>query len=266
MALSLYLDHHTWVHRLHPVVRLLAMVAIFVCAFVVERPQFLLPLAVLVVVLLVWTRSLRNIYRLRVLFALIFVMTFLIWTWRYGPDGDPMWVVVGPLAISHTAPLFAFGMALKLIVFLASGILFLSTTRIEELAYALTRVGIPYKIGFTMTLAFRLVPVFIDAALTVVQAQRCRGLDFDRGSLWERLRRYIPIIVPVFMGGLRRADAMAMTLEARGFQTGTRRTMLQRFPVGINDVLMTIGMLTLAAAYLVLWWEGWLAFPRRPFT
>jgi energy-coupling factor transport system permease protein len=264
MAVSFYLDHRTWVHRLHPVVRLLLMVALFLCAFVVERPQWLLPLATLVLGLLVWTGSMRNIYRLRVLFALIFIMTFLIWTWRYGPDGEPVWLVLGPLEISHTAPLFALGMGVKLVVFLASGILFLSTTRIEELAYAFTRIGIPYKVGFTMTLAFRLVPVFMDAALTVVQAQRCRGLDFDHGSLWQRLRRYIPIIVPVFMGGLRRADGMAMALEARGFQTAARRTMLQRFSVGVADALMVTGIVLLTGAYLYMWWHGWLAFPRRP--
>lgn len=265
MALSLYLDHRTWVHRLHPVVRLLLMIAIFISAFVVEQPQWLLPLALLVVALLVGTRSLLNIYRLRYLFLLIFVMTFLIWTWRYGPDGQPPWLVIGPLEISHTAPLFALGMALKLMVFLASGILFLSVTRIEELAYALTRFGIPYKIGFTMTLAFRLVPVFVDSAMTVVQAQRCRGLDFERGSLWERLRRYIPIIVPVFMSGLRRADGMAMTLEARGFQTGTQRTMLQRFPVGAADYLMIAAVLVVTATYLTVWWWGWISFPRPTF-
>lgn len=262
MAISLYLDHRTWVHRLHPVVRLVWMVAIFLCAYVVERPEWLLPLAALLVVLLIGTRSLRNVHRLRYLFVLVFIMTFLIWTWRYGPDGEPTWLVIGPLEISHTAPRFALGMALKLVVFLASGMLFLSTTRIEEAAYAVTRFGIPYKIGFTMTLAFRLVPVFIDAALTVVQAQRCRGLDFDRGSVWERLRRYIPIIVPVFMGGLRRADGMAMTLEARGFQTSTRRTMLQRYRIGVGDVVVVIGAALLMATYLYAWWQGWLAFPR----
>lgn len=266
MAVTFYLDHRTWVHRLHPVVRLLLMIALFLCAFVVERPQWLLPVVAVVLTLLIWTRSLRNLYRLRILFALIFVMTFLIWTWRYGPDGDPVWLTIGPLEISHTAPRFAVGMAVKLVTFLASGILFLSTTRIEELAYAFTRFGIPYKIGFTMTLAFRLVPVFMDAALTVVQAQRCRGLDFDRGNVWERLRRYIPIIVPVFMGGLRRADGMAMALEAKGFQTGTRRTMLQRFSVGIPDVLMVIGIVLLSSAYLYMWWHGWLAYSRRPIA
>ena len=99
--------------------------------------------------------------------------------------------------------------------------LFLSVTRIEEFAYALTRLGLPYKVGFTMTMAFRLVPVFVDAAATVVQAQRCRGLDFERGRLWQRMRRYVPVIVPVFMGALRRADQMAMALDARGFQART---------------------------------------------
>ena len=77
------------------------------------------------------------------------------------------------------------GMAIKLNVLLASGLLFLSTTRIEEFSYALCRLGLPYKVGFTMTMAFRLVPVFLDSALAVVQAQRCRGLDFERGSLWH---------------------------------------------------------------------------------
>jgi energy-coupling factor transport system permease protein len=266
MALTLYLDHRTWVHRLHPVVRLLAMISLFISAFVVERPQWLVPLAAMIVVALVGTRSLRNIYRLRYLFGLIFLMTFIIWTWRYGPDGQPPWIAWGALEISQTAPLFAFGMALKLLVFLASGILFLSVTRIEELAYAITRLGIPFKIGFTMTLAFRLVPVFLDAAIAVVHAQRCRGLDFDRGSPWQRLRRYIPIIVPVFMGGLRRADGMAMTLEARGFQTSSRRTMLQRFEVGVADGVVVAALILLSGAYLMLWWQGTLAFPRRPFA
>src|SRR5690606_36584454 len=136
-------------------------------------------------------------------------------------DGQPPLLTWGPLHVSRTAPVFALGMALKLETFLAAGMLFLSTTRIEEFAYALTRLGMPYAVGFTMTLAFRLVPVFIDAALTVVQAQRCRGLDFERGSFVERVRRYVPVLVPVFMGALRRADQMAMALDARGFQRAT---------------------------------------------
>jgi energy-coupling factor transport system permease protein len=256
MSLYLYLDHRTALHCLHPVVRLLGMVILFIAAFVVEDPRGQIPLVALLLGLAVWTRSLSNLYRLRVLIGLIFIMTFVIWSLFYGPDGQPPLLTIGGFEISHTAPRFALGMASKLVVILCAGILFLSVTRIEELAYALNRVGLPYKIGFTMSLAFRLVPVFLDAAGTVVQAQRCRGLDFDRGGLWERLRRYIPVIVPVFMGALRRADNMAMALEARGFQSQHTRTTLARHEIKPADGIALLLLAVLGGGYLLLWWNG----------
>jgi energy-coupling factor transport system permease protein len=255
-SLYLYLDRGTWVHRLHPVVRLFGMIALFIAAFVVERPLVQLPLLLLLVPLTVYTGAWRNVRRLRVLFFLIFSMTFLIWTLFYGPDGNPPLVKLWGLEISRTAPRFALGMAMKLAIIMGSGILFLSVTRIEEFAYALTRLGLPYKIGFTFSLAFRLVPVFLDATGTVVQAQRCRGLDFDRGGLGQRLARYIPVIVPVFMVALRRADNMAMALEARGFQSGRTRTMLQRYPFRAADAVSLAVLVVLVAGYLTLWYRG----------
>ncbi|MGH7787153.1 MAG: energy-coupling factor transporter transmembrane component T family protein [Candidatus Binatia bacterium] len=255
----LYLDRGTVVHRLHPVVRVLGMAALFVSAFVVDSPLGQVPLLALLLGLLIATGSLANVVRLRWLFLLIFVSTLIIWTLFYGPDGAPPLARVGPFEISRTGPRFGLGMALKLNLFLGAGILFLSVTRIEEFAYALHRLGLPYKVGFTMTMAFRLVPVFVDAAATVVQAQRCRGLAFERGSLWQRLRRYVPVIVPVFMGGLRRADQMAMALDARGFQSGRTRTTLDPYPVRGTDVAAALFLAGLTATYLALWRAGYLA-------
>ncbi|MDX2169972.1 MAG: energy-coupling factor transporter transmembrane component T [Deltaproteobacteria bacterium] len=255
----LYLDNDTWVHRLHPLVRLAGMIAVFIAAFAVERPLWQLPLLAGVVALLIGTGSLPNIWRLRVLFILVFVMTLLIWTVFYGPDGEPPLFAWRRIHVSQTAPWFGLGMALKLESFLGAGILFLSVTRIEEFAYALTRLGVPYKLGFTMTMAFRLVPVFVDSAATVVQAQRCRGLDFEHGNPWQRLRRYVPVMVPVFMGALRRADQMAMALEARGFQSSRPRTTLDRHPLRAADVAAGVVLLGVTALYLWLWYRGVLA-------
>jgi energy-coupling factor transport system permease protein len=145
---------------------------------------------------------------------------------------------------------------LKLIGFLAIGVLFLATTRVEEFAYALTRVGVPFKVGFTMTLAFRLVPAFLDATMTVVQAQRCRGFNFDEGNLVQRIRNYVPVIVPVFIGALRRADGMAMALEARGFQSGRPRTVLEEYRFRGRDGLGLVVVLGLTAVYVALWRLG----------
>ena len=255
MALYLYIDRRSAVHQLHPTVKLAGMLCFFVAAFVSEQPAALLPLAAGVVALLVRSGALPNVRRLRILFVMVFVMTFVVWTLFYG-RGEP-WARLGPIVLSGEAVEYALGMALKLTTFLAVGTLFLSTTKVEEFAYALTRFGLPYKLGFTMTLAFRLVPAFVESGFTVVQAQRCRGFDFDKGSLWQRLRRYIPVIVPVFIGALRRADNMAMALEARGFQRTTPRTSYQRYSFRLSDALAMALLIAVAALYVWLWWHGY---------
>jgi energy-coupling factor transport system permease protein len=254
MRLYLYLDRRTALHDLNPVVKVLAMLCFFTAAFVTERPVFLLPLALGVVALLRWAGALGNVKRLRVLFLMVFLMTLVIWTLFYA-EGVPL-LSLGPLRISGAALQFAVGMAIKLTTFLAVGVLFLSTTKVEEFAYALTRVGVPYKLGFTMTLAFRLVPVFIEAASTVVQAQRCRGFNFDEGNLLQRARRYVPVLVPVFMGALRRADGMAMALEARGFQSNRPRSTYEHYAFGHRDSMALAVAVAVAAAALILWWTG----------
>ena len=259
MPLFLYLDRATFLHRLNPISKVLGMLCFFVAAFVNQRPSFMLPITAAVAVLIYGAGALPNVRRLRLLFVLVFVMTFVIWTLFF--RGGAALVTWGPFTVSAAGVRFALGMAVKLVTFLAVGILFLSTTRIEEFAYALTRVGAPYKLGFTMTLAFRLVPVFLDAAVTVVEAQRCRGFNFDEGNLVQRMRRYVPVIVPVFMGALRRADGMAMALEARGFQSAARRTAFEHFPFRTTDALALVTALAVAILYVCLWRFGYTAVP-----
>lgn len=254
MALYLYIPGQTAVHRLHPTVKLFGMFAFFVAAFVCERATLLLPLTLGIAALLAGSGSLPNVRRLRILFVLVFVMTFIVWTLFYR-QGDPLFSF-GPIAVSEQSLRYALGMALKLTTFLAVGTLFLSTAKVEEFAYALTRLGLPYKIGFTMTLAFRLVPAFVESGFTVVQAQRCRGFDFDRGSIFQRIRRYVPVIVPVFIGALRRADNMAMALEARGFQSTRPRTFYQRYRFRLSDAASLLVLLAVMAVYLWLWHLG----------
>ena len=246
MALTLYVPAGTRLHRLHPVTKLGGLVAIVIAAFLVDRPLVLLPLAAAVVALLIPAGGLPNLLRLRVMLALVFVFTLVIWTFFYG----------AVLVPSYAGFLYGLSTALRLDTFLAVGILFLTTTRVEEVAYALGRLGVPYQIGFTLTLAFRLVPVFFDAALSVVQAQRCRGLEFGRGGLVTRLRRFVPVIVPVLIGALRRADRMAMALELRGFNSGRVRTTYLRARAGPADLIAGVVLVATTAAYVALWAAG----------
>lgn len=245
MALSLYLDHPSWLHRRHPVAKVLALMMLFVAAFNLDNPLLLGPLLAVVLAVTASARALPVLHRMRWLMIPVFVFTTLIWTVFYpAAPGAPVdrWLAVR----------YGLGMASRLEVYLASGFLFLATTSIEEFAFALSRLGVPYRAGFVLTLAFRLVPVFLDAALTVRDAQRCRGLDFTTGNVAERITRYVPVIVPVFIGGLRRADQMAFALEVRGFSSGRPRTALPRPGMSGGDGVLIGGAALVVAIVIAL--------------
>ena len=246
MPLTLYIPRAGPLHRLHPVTKLVGLVAFVVAAFVVDRPLVLLPLSAAVFALLVPAGALANVWRLRAMFILVFVFTLVVWTFFYR----------GHFGATGAGFLYGLSTAIRLDTFLAAGLLFLTTTRVEEVAYALGRLGVPHTVGFTLTLAFRLVPVFFDAALAVVAAQRCRGLELHRGGLVQRLRRFVPIIVPVLIGALRRADRMAMALELRGFNSGRPRTTYLRARAGRADAVAGTLAVVTAVAYVALWATG----------
>ncbi|MGH7966819.1 MAG: energy-coupling factor transporter transmembrane component T family protein [Candidatus Binatia bacterium] len=255
MPFALYLDRQSFIHQRHPIVKALALLLFFVTAFVVDHPLFILPVSAGIGGLTWLSGSWPTVYRLRVLFIFIFVFTVCIWSIFYG-SGSRI-AVVPFLPVTEEGFLFGLGMAMKLSTFLATGALFLATTRVEEFAFALTSLGVPYRLGFTITLAFRLVPLFLDAVLTVIQAQRCRGLDIHSGPVWQRLRSYVLVIIPVFMGALRRADQMAIALEVRGFNSARPRTSYQRTPWQVSDTLALLAVCGVTVIYLGLWWAGY---------
>jgi energy-coupling factor transport system permease protein len=115
---------------------------------------------------------------------------------------------------------------------------------------------VPYRVSFAISLSFRLVPLFIDSAVTIVDAQRLRGYDFNQGGPLERVRRYVPVVIPVFMGALRKANNMAMALEARGFGISHEPTTFIEYPVTGMDVIAFAFLIALATMNFMLYWTG----------
>jgi energy-coupling factor transport system permease protein len=244
--LFLYVDRASAVHALHPVAKVLGLLCLFVAAFVADRPVTLLPLLGGVLALGAAAGVLSVLWRLRLLFVVIFLVTVSTWSFFYAE----------PLRFSAPGLTYGLSMGFRLMTFFACGMVFLGTTKVEELAAALHALRVPYYFGFTLTLAVRLVPVFFGAALTVREAQRCRGLDFGHGSLATRIAHHARLIVPVFLGALRRADRMAMALEVRGFNSGRPRTIFPGRPFRSSDAVALAAAVGLAALYLWLWSTG----------
>ena len=147
---------------------------------------------------------------------------------------------IGSLTVTEEALRYGLAMAIRLNLLLLTGIIFLSTTRIEEVTVGLQALGMSFRVGFALSFAFRMVPLLFDAGATVVQAQRARGMDFESGGVIERVRRYAPLMIPMILSTIRGADLTAMALESRGFGAGYRRTSYLEFRWGVGDAVTLI--------------------------
>jgi energy-coupling factor transport system permease protein len=255
MPIYLYIDRGSIVHRLNPTVKVFALFIMFWSVYWVDHPLALLPLGLVMVALAQLTGSWPNFYRLRWLFILLIFFTTLAWMvfYRKGPA-----LINTPIIhLSRASLVFGFGRGLKLAELLATSVLFLSTTKVEEFTAGLQRLGVPYRVGFAITLSFRLVPLFIDSALTVVQAQSLRGYDFNRGGPLERVKRYVPVVIPVFMGALRKANNMAMALEARGFGVSATPTSYIDYPIRARDRIAFAALVGLGTVYFLIYYSGY---------
>ena len=261
MRINLYLDRATLLHRLHPQVKLAILAATFASLYAIDRPSAVAPVAAALGALLVGARALANVRRFALMFVAVPIASFIMWSlfYGYGQSGSAAFVA----RPRHDAIAYAAGMALKLESFLAASALFLSITRVEEFTEALRGLGMPYRMSFTIAMAFRLVPLFLTSSLSVVAAQRARGLDFSRGNVFARLARYMPVIVPVFMGALRRADAMAMALEARGFGRESERTKFVRSRFAPRDVVAAALIVSVVVVYVWAAAHGYGRIRRR---
>lgn len=254
MRTNIYLDRDTFIHRLHPTVKVFALFAMFWSVYWVDYPPALLPLGVFMLWIAYVTRSWPNFHLFRWLFILTVFTTTLTWMISYR-GGKPL-INIPVFHVSLASIEYGLGRGLKLAELLAASVLFLSTTKVEEFTIGLRRLGVPYRAGFAITLAFRLVPLFVDSALTIVDAQTLRGYDFESGGFFKRVRRYVPVIVPVFMGALRKANNMAMALEARGFGRMTQPTTYIDYPILGSDAAAFAVLIAVGATYFMLYYTG----------
>jgi energy-coupling factor transport system permease protein len=97
------------------------------------------------------------------------------------------------------------------------------TTSPDDLGLALEEMHLPYALCFTFTTAVRLVPTMAIEAQTIMDAQRSRGLELDKGNLFKRIRNYMPILIPLIVLAIKRSIELAEALESRAFDVSKKR-------------------------------------------
>lgn len=232
--------------RVHPVCRVLCLVLSFVPPFLASTPLALAPVLVVLVAGVLDARAWPALRRLLPVMAVLFAMSVALWT-VFRPGGAVLWSW-GPLGLHEAG--FAHGVltGLRLQCFVLAAVAFLGCTRIEDLTWALARLGVPWTVSFALSLSFRLTPLFLETGATILQAQAARGLDLDRAGPLARLRQTVAVMVPILVSGLRRADQLAIALEVRGFGRGGSRSRLTAFPVTWRDGVLPLLLVAVGAA------------------
>lgn len=102
------------------------------------------------------------------------------------------------------------------------------TDGLEKSLMPLSKIGIPvHAIAMMMSIALRFIPILIEETDKIMKAQMARGADFESGNLIHRVKNMVPLLVPLFVSAFRRADDLAMAMEARCYNGGEGRTKMK---------------------------------------
>ncbi|WP_080876109.1 energy-coupling factor transporter transmembrane component T family protein [Oceanobacillus timonensis] len=153
---------------------------------------------------------------------------------------------------------FAISLRFFLLI-LTTSLLTLTTTPIEitdameEMLHPLKKIKFPvHELALMMSISLRFIPTLMQETDKISRAQAARGVDFRTGPVKDRVMAVIPLLVPLFVSAFKRAEDLAMAMEARGYQGGEGRTKLRELHVGVKDILVLIAfVLILAALFFV---------------
>jgi len=234
ITLGQFFPGNSVIHRLDPRTKLLALVAYIVALFVAKSwLSYGLMLAFLVTVISVSRIPVKSIVRGMKPLVLILVFTGilnLLFT-----DGETVLVSFWVITITLEGLLRAIFMMARILMLITGTFLLTFTTSpialtdgLESLMGPLKVIKVPvHELSMMMCIALRFIPTLIEETDKIMCAQKARGADFESGSILQRAKALVPILVPLFISAFRRADELATAMECRCYQGGEGRTKMK---------------------------------------
>jgi energy-coupling factor transport system permease protein len=246
MEMFLYLAKDTYMHRLDPRTKLFVMAATFIAALMSKTIPVLAVVLLLVLVYGASGHILANLKRIKLVLIMICLFSVVIWSVM----GQGATRLFGPVSLEGL--LYGIAMGIKLDVMIIAGMIFLSSTKIEEISLGLQKLKLPYRAAFAFSTAIRLVPMIVGTTYIIMQAQKSRGLDLDSGSIVARIKKYVPLLIPVFISVIRGTNVFAMALESKGFGYSTERSSYLEICYKANDIVLLVAVLLLLAGSIYI--------------
>lgn len=244
VALGQYFPGSSLMHRLDPRVKLLLTIAIIVLIFFVHTYWGYLAVLAMLMLAVACSRIsvkfvLKGIKPMWFVILLTFVMNIFFLT------GEKVLWQWGAVKIYQEGIEKAIELAIRLILLVMCSTILTLTTSPKEITDALESLLRPLKavhfpvheMALMMSIALRFIPTLMEETDRIMKAQAARGASFDSGGLMEKAKGMIPILVPLFVSAFKRADELALAMEARCYHGGDNRTRMKVFHVQLRDYL-----------------------------
>lgn len=255
-----YYPKNSFVHKMDARIKLLLCLVFMVCIFFVQSyVGFALVTLFLLTTIICAQVPLRSILKSvkGVIVLLIFTALLNIFFTKNGNVLFSWWI----FTVTDQGLIYASKMLLRLIyLVVGSSILTLTTTPVD-LTHAIEHLLSPLKvikfpvhdIALIMSLTLSFIPSLIEETDRIIRAQKARGADFDTGNLFQRAKAFVPILIPLLVGGFRRAEELANAMNSRCYEGATNRTQMRVMKLSWRDLVATLLTVITFGAIIVVY-------------
>ena len=259
ITLGQYFPGDTVVHRLDPRTKLILTVVYIVALFLVKSwGGYALVFAALASVAAI--AHIRPKALLKGLKPLVFIIVFTAVLNLFFTGGEDILFRWKFIRIPYTGLSRAVAMVLRILLLVSGTFLLTYTTSplaitdgLEKLLSPLKKLHVPvYELSLMMCIALRFIPTLIEETDRIMSAQKARGADLETGTLPERAKALLPLLIPLFISAFRRADELALAMECRCYNGGQGRTRMKQLRMAGRDAAAFVLGAAFVAGILVL--------------
>lgn len=246
ITLGQYFPGHSPIHLLDPRTKILGLV-LYICTIFLAEDYLAYAILIAFAVLTVFISAIP--FRL-VLKSIKPLWIIILLTMAIHVFSTPGTVIgnLGPLTITQEGTRMGILMSLRLVLLIAVSSLLTFTTSpialtdgIERLLNPFRRLGVPaHELAMMMTIALRFIPTLLEETDRIMKAQMARGADFASGNILKRAKNMVPLLVPLFISAFRRADELAVAMEARCYRGGENRTRMKELKLSTRDMVAAV--------------------------
>lgn len=257
LIIGRYLPYDSFVHRLDPRSKLLATIFYVIIIFFANNWQTYLILS-LIVLLGIYLSKIPLNYFINGVRPMLVLFLFTAALQMLFTPGQTTYFSIGFVSISQEGILNGLYVFLRFVLIIFMSILLTLTTEALRLTDAIEYFLTPFKkmnfpvhdLALMLSIGLRFVPTLMDEAEKIMNAQRARGMDFNEGTITQRIRNFVPLLVPLFNSSFDRALDLATAMEARDYQGGKGRSKYRKLTWKKWDTMV---LLSFALTFLIVY-------------